>query len=676
MSRFWMRLRRPLTWVAGIALALYLVVILLAWIGVSFTGQGGPTQSIGPADATRNLFNVAGAAMRTYVFFVLQLLTLPLAIVAQFALIFWFLGRGTTYTIYPGQYDVTFDDVRGQDHIVRSTREVMSLFQGFKEFRKVGGYPPRGILFEGPPGTGKTLLAKAIAGETGVPFMYASGAGFANMFLGIPQYKVRSMFKKARRYSARYGGCVVFIDELDAIGGSRTGTGSLAQAWPSLGWRSTLDRVVVPGMGGGSNLVNALLTEMDGVDKPPRFEQWFRRRVGLKPRAVARHNLLIIGATNMASTLDAALLRPGRFDRKIHVGIPAAEGRAQILAYYLNKVAHEPIDIDRVARLTQGYSPASVRNIVNEALIFALQDGRQALRYDDLWRAILTDEVGLAEPVKYSSVVKAKTATHEAAHALAIHFLAPNRTVSIITVRKRGGALGVVFGHETEEEFGATRSEMRANIKVSLAGLVSEEMWYGESSTGPSSDLMNASRNVLAMVTLLAMGEDNMLSFGLLMNSPLHDPVSFAMSKPEIYTEANRILRECKEETRQFLEERRHVLEHIRDVLVERDEISGDEFREILFRIGAVDTMPAQMRPVPLAPAWVGTPPPGGGAPGWAPPGVPVPGWGAPPTGWQPPQPGNGHGAPGGPGGAAGGSPTGWGADAAAPDGTPAPGVR
>ena len=432
MSSFWRRMRRPFAWLVGILATLYLTVLFFAWLGVSFTGPGGNPQVIYPAEATRNLLNVSAGVMRTYVFFVVQFITLPFIIIAQFALLFWFLSRGTTYTIFPGEYDVTFDDVRGQGHIVKSTKEVMRVFQGYKEFRKVGGHPPRGVLFEGPPGTGKTLMAKAIAGETGVPFMYASGAGFANMFLGIPQMKVRATFRKARKYSERWGGAVIFIDELDSIGGARAGSTSMSSPGQQRGTGGVLgglmDRQVIPGMmGGGTNLVNALLTEIDGVDKPPRMQRWFRRHLRLPPARVQRHNILVIGATNMAATLDAALLRPGRFDRKVHVGIPSRDGRKDVIAYYLGKVNHEPIDLDRVAKITPGYSPAALRSLVNEALIFALQDGREALRWDDIWKAYLTNEAGLAEEVIYSRQVKEKTAIHEAGHAMATHFLAPHR---------------------------------------------------------------------------------------------------------------------------------------------------------------------------------------------------------------------------------------------------------
>ena len=606
MSRPLRRLRRPLTWAVALAAVLYLSLLFFGWLGVSFSGPNGQTQQVNPPEATRNILTVGAGVLRTYVFFVVQFVTLPFIIVAQFALLFWFLSMGTTYTIYPGEYDVSFADVRGQDHVVRSTQEVMRIFQGYKEFGRLGGHPPRGVLFEGPPGTGKTLLAKAIAGESGVPFMYASGAGFANMFLGIPQLKVRSMFRKARRHSERWGGCVVFIDELDSIGTARSGmSGAAASASQEPGVLGAASRYVMPGgLGGGVNLVNALLPEIDGIDKPPRLQRWFRRHLHLPPVRVSRHNLLIIGATNMASTLDAALLRPGRFDRKVHVGIPGREGRADILSYYLSKVNHEPVDVDRVARITQDYSPAALRNLVNEALIRALQDGREALGWKDLWQAYLTNEAGLAESITYTREVKSAIAVHEAGHAIACHFLAPHRVVTIITVRKRREALGIHFGHLEEETFGATRSEMLANIKVALAGMVAEEIWVGESSTGPGSDLEAATHQALMMVGRLAMGEENLLSLGVLSGRPVFDDdVAATLRDPQLRSEANQLLHDCRNEVRRLLLDQRAAVEAVRDALLERDEISGDEFGELLYAAGALAERPAAMRELPIAPA-------------------------------------------------------------------------
>ncbi|MET0148727.1 MAG: AAA family ATPase, partial [Acidimicrobiales bacterium] len=341
--------------------------------------------------------------------------------VMQFVAMFWFLARGGTYVIYPREYDVTFDDVRGQPEIVESTKEALTLFQGFKKFRDAGGYPPHGVLFEGPPGTGKTLLGKAIAGSANVPFVYASGTSFNNMFMGIGNLRIMRLFKKARKLSRKYGGAVIFLDELDAVGGSRGAVSSASSpADTSRHWAKGPLRIIMGGMGmgGGSMYVNELLVQMDGMIMPKGLWRHVKRILHLGKPKIPQYNVMVIGATNQATTLDPALLRPGRFDRKLHVGLPSGPGREDILNYYLDKVPHEVVDISRLARATYGFSPAQIKNLVNEALIFALVAGREKLNFDDLWTAKVTEEIGLKEATKTSARDRQMTAFHEAGHAV------------------------------------------------------------------------------------------------------------------------------------------------------------------------------------------------------------------------------------------------------------------
>jgi ATP-dependent Zn protease len=318
------------------------------------------------------------------------------------------------------------------------------------------------------------------------------------------------------------------------------------------------------------------------------MKRWTRRTLRQKPGTTAHYNVLIIGATNRASTLDSALLRPGRFDRKIHVGNPGEEGRKDIIAYYLNKVVHEPVDMDRLTRATAGYSPARIKNVINEALIFARRDGRTALSYDDIWTAKLADEVGLVEPVEYSEKVKAATAIHEAGHAVASHFLRPYQPVQIVTVRKRGSTLGLVHSQDAEERHSRSKSEFLADIKVSLAGMVAEEIWLGESGSGPSSDLQNATRAAMTMVTQLGMGSQ------LMSLAVFNGPYGMAdgIFDKELRREVDEILQQCRREIRALLEEQRVAMEGLRDALVERDELTGDEFRFLLWQVGATAEKP------------------------------------------------------------------------------------
>jgi cell division protease FtsH len=556
-----------------------------------------------------------------------QLVFLFLILIVQFGGLMWYMSRGRTYTIYPKEYDVTFDDVRGQEAAVNATGEVLRLFQGFKQFRESGGYPPHGLLFEGPPGTGKTLMAKAVAGEAKVPFIYASGTSFSNMFMGVGNLRVARLFKKARTLSDKYGGAVVFLDELDALGGTR---GGVQAARSPVNVEGPLKYIMPGGMGGGGMMVNELLVQMDGLVIPKgliwRHIKRLTRRDGAK-RKVPQYNLLIIGATNRAQTLDPALLRPGRFDRKIHVGLPDAAGRKDIIEYYLEKVRHEPIDTDKLARMTVGYSPARLKNIINEALIFALQDGREPLNWNDLWQAKLTDEIGLKQPVKYTPREKAMTAIHEAGHAIASYSLQRgDRQIQVISIIKRESALGLVHGMPVEETFSYSRDQLLSMIKVSLAGMAAEEIWFGQSGTGPSSDLMNATYLASQMVGHYGMG-DSLVSYGVMHNMyGQPDGVNAILGNQKLNDAVNEILRKCKAEVTALLKDKAHVVEGIRDALLEREELVGEQIEELMAELGepvsqsgGAGYTPTSV--IPGRPGYVG-PAGNGGAAGNGPPGA------------------------------------------------------
>jgi cell division protease FtsH len=579
------------------ALLIYVAYLLGAFL---FLG-------LDPAAATVNV----GDVLSQFRGLALNFLFLFFFIVIQLVGMFWFMTRGTNYTIYPNEYEQTFDDVRGQAAAVRSTKEVLRLFMGFKNFRQMGGYPPHGILFEGPPGTGKTLMAKAIAGSAQVPIIIADGSRFVSTFLGIGNLKVRRMFTKARRYSDRYGGAVIFIDELDALGASR-GTVS-QQMTPAPPDRPAHRLIMGGGMagGGGMGVVNELLVGLDGFVQPTGMWRHLRRILGLGKPKIPHYNILVIGATNRAQTLDPALLRPGRFDRKIHVGLPDAEGREDIAQYYLAKVRHEPIDLKKLGRMTKGYSPAMIKNVVNEALIFALQDRRDALRWDDLWQAKLVEEIGLKQPTKYTEREKEMVATHEAGHAVASYSLERGELqIQVITIQKREGALGLVHGQEIEEMFTRSQRQILARIQVGLAGLVSEDIWYGQTTTGPSSDLETATRLAAAYVGLFGMGK-SLISVGAIQPSMMDgDPIRNVLSDPERRKEIDDLLNSCRRQVRQLLESKRHVVEGIREALLEREELIGDEIEELMAQLGEREPLP-----VPVGVDGPGPTPGGNGQP-------------------------------------------------------------
>jgi cell division protease FtsH len=515
--------------------------------------------------------------------FMLQAMILVFFIILQFGAMFWFLSRGNDYVIYPNEYDTSFDDVRGQPAAVDSTKEVMRVFEGFKDFKQMGGYPPHGILFEGPPGTGKTLMAKAIAGASGVPFLFATGSGFANMFIGIGNLKVRKLFKKARVMSDKYGGAVIFIDEIDAVG-SR---GGVTTDRSRSAERATDRFVMGAGMGGGGGMgvINELLVQMDGFTVPRGLWRHVRRLAFRAKPKIPFYNILVIGATNRAATLDPALVRPGRFDRKIHVGLPNYEGREDIARYYLAKVRHEPIDYMKLSRMTIGYSPASIKNIVNEALLFALQDGRDALRWDDLWQAKLSEEIGLKQSVTYTPREKEMVAVHEGAHAVVAYALRrEEQQIQVITIQKRESALGLVSRQPLEETYLRTQKQIVADIQISLAGYVAEDIWFGQVTSGPSSDLQAATLNAALYVGMFGMGRS--LISASLDADQIENAIGATLGDRERRKEIDVILNDCRESVRNLLLKKRRVVDGVRDALLEREELVGDEIEVLMAELG------------------------------------------------------------------------------------------
>jgi cell division protease FtsH len=590
--------------VVGALYGLYLLVIwwIFPWGEVTSTPTGpaqAPEFSVGAANAfiPHLLLSLVGPIF--YFAFIIFI------VVFQFVAIFWFLSRGRTYVIYPGEYDVSFKDVRGQKAAVEATQEVVRLFQGFKKFRKMGGYPPQGILLEGPPGTGKTLLSKAIAGEVNVPFIYASASSFNNMFMGVANLRVMRLFTKARKYSERFGGAVIFMDELDAIG-SRGGIAQMVEPYPFHepfrhgledrillgstvesrrgGILGFIERFFVGGMGGmGGMLVNELLVQMDGLEQPRGLGRLLRRLIPLRlrkhlKRRVPNYNILVIGATNRADALDPALLRPGRFDRRLHVGLPDKEGRKDIADYYLKKVRHEDIDLEKLAKATVGYSPARIKNVVNESLIFALQDGRDSLAWKDIWSAKLTDEIGLKQPVEYDEEEKVKIATHEAGHAVASWYLEREELqMQVISIIKRENALGLVSYQEREDRYVRSRSDVIARIKTALAAGAAENVWFGETTTGVSQDLRQATWAAATMVGLFGMGKD-LYSFGTIPDELAGgSSIGTLLRDPTVREEVNKILAAARKEIEDLLREKSAIVEGVRDALLDREEIIGEE---------------------------------------------------------------------------------------------------
>ena len=466
---------------------------------------------------------------------ILQLAFAFFFIAFQFIGLFWLLSRGGVDTYYPDDITTRFSDVWGQDHVVARIRENIMFLEKPDEIEAKGGYVPGGILLWGPPGTGKTLMAEAVAGETGRPYVFVDPGAFINMFMGVGILKVKSLFRKLRKLSLRYGGVIVFFDEADALGNR----GSLAQVGPGGGprgmrppafahagchgfsylsddTRSLLTREAMAaspapeperrsrfvmggamnGGGGGGGTLQALLAELSGLKKPRGIlNRWGRRALGMRPKPPPKYRILVMMATNMPESLDEALLRPGRIDRIYRVGYPSKAGRIRTYQGYLEKVPHEVTDeeLDKLATITPYATGATIKDLVNEALITAIRDGREVITWRDLMKAKQLKDLGPPEDVEYIERERHAVAVHEACHAVVAYRTRQHMEIDLATIEKGSDYLGMVASIPPEDQFTRWRSEYEADILVSLASLAGERMFFdGDSSSGVSGDLESA----------------------------------------------------------------------------------------------------------------------------------------------------------------------------------------
>src|SRR5581483_9557643 len=398
------------------------------------------------------------APLLVYVVFIMSL------IVMQFVAMFWFLSRGGVDVYFPDDINTRFTDVWGQDHVLERVKENIIFLENPEIVEDHGGFVPGGLLLWGPPGTGKTLMAEAVAGETGRPYVFVDPGAFINMFMGVGILKVKGLFRKLRRLALRYGGVIVFFDEADSLGnrGQLTqggGVGQPAGATPApfaaagchgfsylsrdTQWMLTQDamasgigdadekgtrrnRQMIGGMmngggGGGMGTLQALLTELSGLKKPRGFVNRYVRRIfGMRPKPPPKYRILVMMATNLPSALDEALLRPGRIDRIYKVGYPSKAGRIRTYEGYLNKVQHELTEeqIDKLATITPYATGATIKDLVNEALITAIRNGRDVITWPDVIKAKQLKELGPPEDVEYIERERHAVAVHEACHAL------------------------------------------------------------------------------------------------------------------------------------------------------------------------------------------------------------------------------------------------------------------
>ena len=526
------RIRRLLTWVLWIAIAGFI------------TGKIIHTNAL--------LAIIRGPELIWHVLpFVLQVLVTLVFVVLQFAALFWFMSRGGVDVYYPADIRTRFADVWGQDHVVERVKENIIFLENPELVEDRGGYVPGGLLLWGPPGTGKTLMAEAVAGETGKPYVFVDPGAFINMFMGVGILKVKSLFRKLRKLALRYGGVIVFFDEADSLGnrglasaggpgGQRssapfTGSGAGCHGFSYLSadmqWRLAREDAASPagpepqprrsrqvlggmmnggGNGGGMGTLQALLTELSGLKKPRGFFNRYVRRVfGMHQKPPPKYRILVMMATNMPEALDEALLRPGRIDRIYKVGYPSKAGRIRTYEGYLGKVRHELTadNIDKLATITPYATGATIKDLVNEALITAIRSGRDVITWQDVIKAKQLKELGPPEDVEYIERERHAVAVHEACHALVAYRTRQHMEIDIATIEKGGTYLGMVASIPPEDQFTRWRSEYETDILVSLASLAGERMFFdSDSSSGVSGDLEQATAVASYMEGFWGMG--------------------------------------------------------------------------------------------------------------------------------------------------------------------------
>ena len=549
-------------------------------------------------------------------FFLLLMLVMVGSMVGQ--------GRSPHTVFRPEQIDVGLDDVVGIDVVKAEVVRTLNLFLAHKTFAtEMGGRPRRGVLFEGGPGTGKTHTAKALAKEAGVPFLMATATSFQSGLQGASQKKVRAFFRALRKAARQYGGAIGFIDEFDAIALQRPGTAMTSAATaasgallgcggltglPSIGATATVTDLapVHSGFtsGGDSQMtVNELLVQMQSFDQPTPGQRVHGALVDavnlllpahrrLRGPVITQANIMLLASTNTAQRLDPALLRPGRFDQRLSFELPGKSGRRQIIDHFLSRKAHGA-DLavgaegderrDALAAITQGYSPAMIEGLMDEALVRALEAGRSAMTWADVEHARLITEVGLGQPVAYTAHEQRLIATHEAGHATVAWLVAPHRRLEVLTIIKRRDALGLLSHGDPADVYTRSKTEMEALIQIAFGGQVAEEIFFDDISTGPSGDLQYATTVAAQMVGAAGM-VGTLVSFAAVQGSAFSDSglVGRVLGDGQGREMVEDLLQRQKTTVRGLMGANRHLVAALRDALVQRHELIGREITDVL----------------------------------------------------------------------------------------------
>jgi ATP-dependent Zn protease len=536
----------------------------------------------------------------------------------QIVALFWFLSKGGVDTYMPDDIETRFTDVKGQDAVLRKVSENMVFLEDPASIEERGGYVPGGMLLWGPPGTGKTLMAQAVAGETAKPFVFVEPGAFINMFMGVGILKVKSLYRKLRKLANRYGGVIVFFDEADSLGNR----GQLSGGWnadagpwtttPScngIGYLSEVGRHTVfdaimpaetPGAGkhgifmgmggGGMGTLQSLLSEMDGLKKPRGFvNRVVRRALGMKPKPPPKYRILHIFATNQPHVLDEAMLRPGRIDSKYKVGYPHKQGRKETFELYLAKVRHDLTDeqVDHLATISPYASGAMIKDIVNEALIGAIRDGRESITWRDIVDAKQLKQHGVPDDWAYVERERHAVAVHEACHAITAALLRKHSTIDLATIERRGDVGGFVSWIPLEDLFTTWRSEDETDVMTALASLAGERLFFeGDNSRGVSGDMQSATRLAMLMEGMFAMGDtiaSRAVTLGALKGAqPIEDGTDRQLLDSEFGQRVEANLRALHDRVWLLLDEHRIDVLAVAHALEVHRTITGDDVRAIL----------------------------------------------------------------------------------------------